>query len=103
MKQAVIETGGKQYLVAEGDVISVEKVADGLKAGDKVTFDQVLLTDDGAKTELGAPTLSTKVEGEVVDQARGKKVAVMKFRAKSNYFKHNGHRQWFTKVKITKV
>jgi len=101
---AVIETGGKQYNVAEGDVIKVEKISDATKVGDAVVFDQVLLTDTGSATTVGAPLVSgAKVTGEVVETGRDKKVIAVRYQSKSNYFKRNGHRQPFTKVKITKV
>jgi len=95
---AVIETGGKQYKVALGDVLKVEKLAN-LKKGDKVIFDKVLLVDD----QIGTPYLDHKVEGEVQEVGRAKKVTVIKYKAKSRYFKKRGHRQPYTKVKITKI
>lgn len=101
---AVIETGGKQYNVAEGDVIKVEKISDEAKVGDAITFDQVLLTDTGSATTVGAPLVAgAKVSGEVVEIGRDKKVIAVRYQSKSNYFKRNGHRQPFAKVKITKV
>lgn len=101
---AIIETGGKQYQVAEGDVISIEKLpAESVKGG-KVTFDKVLLFDDGANTKVGAPYLEgTKVDAEITEEGRGKKVVVIKFKSKSRYFKKRGHRQPYAKVKIGKV
>lgn len=99
-KIAVIQTGGKQYIVADGDVLNIEKVEAG-KDG-KVTFDQVLLVDDGSKVTVGSPTISgAKVSGEVLEQGRDKKVTVIHYRAKSRYFKKRGHRQPFSKVKIS--
>ena len=104
MKFAVIKTGGKQYKVQEGDVISIEKLAGEHKAGDKITFDEVVLTDDGSTTTAGAPTVSgATVTGEFVETGKGKKVRIQKFKSKSNYSKVQGHRQSFTKVKITSV
>lgn len=101
---AVIETGGKQYNVAEGDIIKVEKLSDETQVGDTVTFDQVLLTDTGSATKVGTPLVSgAKVTAEVVETGRDKKVIAVRYQSKSNYFKRNGHRQPFTKVKITKV
>ncbi len=101
-KIAVIETGGKQYIVSEGAVLSVEKL-DGEKGG-KVTFEKVLLTDDGSSTKVGAPYVSgAKVSGEVIEQGRDAKVTVIRYRQKSRYAKKKGHRQPFTKVKITSV
>jgi large subunit ribosomal protein L21 len=99
----VIKTGGKQYKVAKGDVITVEKIADA-KKGDIVSFDQVLLASDGSKTTIGAPVIDKAVvKGEVIDAGRAAKITVIKYKAKSRYFKNRGHRQPFTKVKITEL
>lgn len=99
-KIAVIETGGKQYVVTDGAVLNIEKIEAG-KDG-KVTFDKVLLVDDGSKVTVGSPTVSgAKVSGEVIADGRSKKVTVIHYRAKSRYFKKRGHRQHFTKVKIS--
>jgi large subunit ribosomal protein L21 len=104
MKFAVISTGGKQYKVAAGDVLKVEKISDALKVGDKVVFDQVLLTDDGSTTKIGTPTISgAKVEAVTKEIGRNQKVIVIKFKQKSRYFKKNGHRQPFSKVEIKSV
>lgn len=101
---AVIKTGGKQYKVAEGTVLTIEKLSDSSKEGDKVTFSEVLLTDSGSETNIGTPLLSgSKVEAEVIAVGRGKKVKVIHYKAKSRRFKRAGHRQPFAKVKITKV
>ena len=101
---AVIETGGKQYRVVEGDAITIEKLSDDHKEGDTVSFDRVLLVDDGAATKIGAPYLSgAKVEAMVEKVGRGKKVTVIKYKAKSRYFKKRGHRQQFVKVTITSI
>lgn len=100
---AVIQTGGKQYKVAAGDVISVEKL-EGVKEGDKVTFDEILLHDNGSKTEIGTPTISgKKVEGTVEEEGKADRIHVIRFKAKSRHFKKKGHRQPYMKVKITKV
>lgn len=100
---AVLETGNKQYLVREGDTIKIEKLLDKDYAiGDKITFDSVLLTDDGSKTAIDAGALkSAKITGEVLDAGKAKKITVIHYRQKSRYFKKNGHRQHFLKVKIT--
>jgi large subunit ribosomal protein L21 len=99
MKIAVIETGGKQYLVSEGSVLEIEKIE---SKGGKVVFDKVLLVDDGAKTSVGAPHVSgAKVSAEILEDGRADKVTVIHYRPKSRYFKKRGHRQPFTKVKIT--
>jgi large subunit ribosomal protein L21 len=110
---AVIQTGGKQYLVTEGQTLKVEKIKgalgrDGyaeLKVGDKVTFGEVLLSDNGKDaTTVGAPFISgAKVEAEITRIGRAAKVTVIKYKAKSNYFKKRGHRQPFFEVKITKL
>lgn len=101
-KYAVIQTGGKQYKVSEGDVITIEKINEDIK--DKVIFDSVLLTDDGSSLKVGAPFLDgVKVEGELVDEGRGKKTLVIHYKSKSRYFKKYGHRQPFMKVKIVKI
>lgn len=102
-KIAVIETGGKQYVVEDGSVLSVEKLPD-VKKGDAVTFDKVLLIDDGSDTKVGAPYLAgAKVSAELVEQGRAAKVTVIRYRQKSRYFKKRGHRQPYSKVKITAV
>lgn len=103
MTHAVIATGGKQYLVKEGDVLNIELLADK-KEGDKVTFTDVLATDNGSDMKLGTPTVSgAKVDASVVEVGRDKKVIVIHYLQKSRYFKKNGHRQPFTKVKIEKI
>ena len=102
MKRAVIETGGKQYLVAEGDTVTIEKLPISLDGA--VVFDKVLLLDDESSTTLGAPTLEKmSVSGTVVGEGRAKKLLVVKYKAKSRYHKKRGHRQPFTKVKIDKI
>ena len=96
---AVIVTGGKQYKVSEGDVIEVEKLAG--EAGTKVEFDAIL-TVDGVKIESG-DSVKAKVTGEIVKQGKTKKIVVFKYKAKKNERVKNGHRQAFTKVKITAI
>lgn len=101
---AVIATGGKQYLVKAGDVISVEKLDGTFNAGDTISFDQVLLMDDGTATTLGAPTIKgAVVTAEFIEAGRGKKIDVIQYKQKSRYFKKNGHRQPFMKFKITDI
>ena len=95
---AVIETGGKQYRVQEGDVITVEKLK--AEAGDKVTFDKVLLMSDGKEVKVGTPYLDAAVTGSVVENGRGQKVIIFKYKAKKDYRKKQGHRQPYTMVKI---
>jgi large subunit ribosomal protein L21 len=100
-KIAIIETGGKQYVVTKDSVLDVEKIT-GHKAGDKITFDKVLLTDDGKETVVGAPYVSgAKVSAELVEEGRDAKVTVIHYRQKSRHFKKAGHRQPFAKVRIT--
>jgi len=85
-------------------VVKIEKLAGEHKAGDKIVFDSVILTDDGKKTELGAPTLSGKtVEGKFIEEGKGKKIRIQKFKSKSNYHKVQGHRQSYFAVEITKI
>ena len=99
---AVIETGGKQYRVAEGDVVFIEKLA--LEAGATVTFDKVLAVIDGEKATFGTPTVAgATVSAEVVKNGKGKKIYVFKYKAKKNYRRKTGHRQPYTQVKIGKI
>ena len=98
---AIIATGGKQYKVSEGDIITIEKL--GVEAGEKVTFDQVLVVG-GDDLKVGDPTVNgASVEASVVKEGRGKKVIVYKYKRKTGYHKKNGHRQSFTQVKIEKI
>ena len=104
MKFAVIKTGGKQYRVAEGDIIKIERISADLNEGDKVDFDEVLLTDDGKETVIGKPLVKgAKVSGVIKQIGRNKKITILHFKSKSNYSKKRGHRQYFMKVEITKV
>jgi large subunit ribosomal protein L21 len=101
-KIAIIETGGKQYVVTQDSVINVEILNGEGKPGDKITFDKVLLTDDGSATKVGAPYVAgAKVSAELVENGRAAKVVVLRYRQKSRYAKKNGHRQPFAKVRIT--
>lgn len=101
---AVIQTGGKQYLVFVGDEVKIEKFAEESKIGDKVTFDKVLLKDSGEETKIGTPFLSgAKVEAEVIEIGKLPKVEVVKYKAKTRYFKKIGHKQPFVKIKITSL
>ena len=98
---AIIATGGKQYKVSEGDIINVEKL--GVEAGETVTFDQVLAVSD-KEMKVGNPVVAgATVTASVVENGRGKKVVVYKYKRKTGYHKKNGHRQAFTKVKIEKI
>ena len=96
---AIIETGGKQYKVAEGDVLFIEKL--DVEAGDNVTFDRVLAILDGENTKFGTPAVEgAKVEASVVKNGKGKKVRIFKYKPKKGYRKRQGHRQPYTKVQI---
>ena len=98
---AVIATGGKQYRVSEGDVIMVEKLDAEKDAA--LSFD-VLMLGGGDDVVVGKPTVAgAKVEGKVLDQVKGKKILVFKYKAKKNQRKRQGHRQPYTKVEITSV
>jgi len=102
MKFAVIKTGGKQYQVAEGDSLTIEKLPEAV--GGKVVFKDVLLTDDGEKTIIGTPTISdATVTAEVTATGKGKKVVVIKYKPKVRYRVKRGHRQLYTKIKIATI
>ncbi len=103
MTFAIISTGGKQYKVSPGDSLKIEKIKGDFKVGDKVTFDKVMLIDDGKETTIGAPYLKATVTGTLEEVGRNKKVEVIKYRPKSRYFKRRGHRQPFFKVKIGEI
>lgn len=99
---AIIETGGKQYMVSEGDTVKIEKIPGDFKLGDSITFDKVLLVDNGKDTTIGEPYIKgASVAAEVKKISRAKKVVVIKYKAKSNYFKKRGHRQPYFEVKVT--
>jgi large subunit ribosomal protein L21 len=101
---AVIFTGGKQYKVAVGDVLKVEKIDGEFKLGDKVVFDKVLLVDNGTDTTIGTPYItSAKVESLFQRLGKNKTVSVVKYKQKSRYLKRNGHRQPFMEVKISSI
>ncbi|HEY0010405.1 MAG TPA: 50S ribosomal protein L21 [Candidatus Paceibacterota bacterium] len=109
MEFAVIKTGGKQYVVSPGDLVTIEKLGsrsktEVLKKGDSITFSDVLLTDNGKDTTIGTPTVSgVTVTGTVHLVGRAKKVEVVKYKAKSRYLKRRGHRQPHIKVKIDTI
>ena len=99
---AIIETGGKQYKVAEGDTLFIEKLP--VEAGDTVTFDKVLAVLDGDKATFGAPVVEgAKVTASVVKNGKGKKIIVFKYKPKKGYRRKQGHRQPYTKVTIGKI
>src|SRR5262245_38186857 len=107
-KYAVIKSGGHQFLVSEGQTVTVnkmvtesEKKADGKP--EKIIFDQVLLVKDGNKVEIGKPNLDAKVEGEILGNFKGKKIRVSKYKAKTGYRKTIGFRSQLTKVKINTI
>ncbi len=96
---AIIETGGKQYRVQEGDVICIEKLKAAV--GDTVCFDHVLVLGEGEGIQVGTPYVGTAVEGKVVEEGKGKKVIIFKYKSKKDYRKKQGHRQPYTMVEIT--
>ena len=99
---AIIESCGKQYKVAEGDVVFFEKL--DAEEGKKVTFDKVVLVSEDGKVQVGAPYVKgVKVEGKVVAHGKAKKILVYKMKPKKNYRRMQGHRQPYTKVEITKI
>lgn len=99
---AIIETGGKQYKVSNGDVIKIEKI--DAKVGDNVSFDKVFAFSDDNSLSVGNPTISGKsVKATVLEQSKDKKVIVYKYKRKSGYHKKNGHRQFYTLVKIDSI
>ena len=104
MEFAVIKTGGKQYKVAVGDSVKIEKITGDYKEGDKITFDQVLLVDNGQDTTIGTPTINgATVKATISEIGRAPKITVIHYKQKSRYFKKNGHRQPFFKVKIDSI
>ncbi len=109
---AIIQTGGKQYIVTEGLSLQVEKIKgplgkDGyelMKVGEKVTFSDVLLVDNGSDTTIGMPFIAgAKVTAEITKISRAPKITVIKYKAKSNYFKKRGHKQPYFEIKILKI
>ena len=99
---AIIETGGKQYKVAEGDTLFIEKLP--VEANDTVKFDKVLAVLDGENTKFGAPVVEgASVEATVVKNGKGKKIRIFKYNPKKGYRKRQGHRQPYTKVEIGKI
>lgn len=99
---AVIKSGGKQYRVAEGQTVKLEKLV--AEPGDEVAFEQVLMISDGEHAEVGVPYVAgAKVRAEVLSQERGEKIRIIKFRRRKHYDRQMGHRQYYTEVKITKI
>ena len=105
---AVIESGGKQHRVAQGDVLKLEKLKDesgaGRQPGDHVKFDRILMMSDEGKVLAGIPLVEGGlVEGEVLAEGRGPKVRIIKFKRRKNYLRRQGHRQTFSQVRITNI
>ena len=99
---AVIKTGGKQYIVKEGDILDIEKIEGD--DGAKVVFDQVLLVDDEKDIKIGTPLVAgAKVETEIIKQFKGDKVIIQKYKKKTGYRVRKGHRQQLTKIKIVSI
>jgi len=99
---AVFASGGKQHRVTEGEVVRLELLSEA--PGTEVVFDQVMLVADGDQVAVGAPYVDGgKVTGEVLSEGRGKKVHILKFKRRKDYLKRQGHRQWYTEVKITGI
>jgi len=102
MKYAVVRTGGKQYRVAEGDVVRIEKLTG--EVGEKVTLGDVLFVGNDGEVKIGAPLVANaKVTGEIVDQLRAKKIRVFKKKRRKSYSRQQGHRQYQTALKITAI
>jgi len=101
---AVIQTGGKEYKVEVGTKLKIEKIIGEYKAGDKLSFDKVLLVANGSDVKVGTPVVpGAKVEAEIIDIAKHKTVEVVKYMPKSRYFKKNGHRQPYFEIKVTSI
>lgn len=99
---AVIESGGKQHRVTEGEILKLEKLE--AATGDKVKFDKVLMVGEGETVKIGTPLVKGgQVEAEVLTHGRGKKIEIIKFNRRKHFRKQQGHRQWFTEVKITGI
>jgi large subunit ribosomal protein L21 len=99
---AVIESGGKQHRVREGEVLKLEKIE--LGTGETITFDKVMMLGEGDSVKVGQPLVEgAVVTGEVVSQGRHDKVTIIKFRRRKHHMKRAGHRQWYTEVKITGI
>ncbi|MEH6580949.1 MAG: 50S ribosomal protein L21 [Halioglobus sp.] len=99
---AVIESGGKQHRVVEGETLKLEKIE--IATGETVEFDKVLMIGGGEDVKIGTPLVAGgKVTAEVISQGRHKKITIIKFNRRKHYRKQTGHRQWFTEVKITGI
>ena len=99
---AVVESGGKQHRVIEGETLKVEKL--DLATGESLTIDQVLMVGEGESVKIGAPYVAgSSVTAEVVSHGRHEKVTIVKFRRRKHHRKQKGHRQWYTELKITSI
>ena len=99
---AVIQTGGKQYLVKEGETLKIEKLV--VENDDKIVFDEILLVSDGKETKIGTPYVSgAKVTAKIEGDVRAKKITVIRYKSKTRQFKKKGHRQTHTKITITDI
>ncbi|MBI0006162.1 MULTISPECIES: 50S ribosomal protein L21 [Gilliamella] len=99
---AVFQSGGKQHRVSEGQVVRLEKIE--VETGSEVVFDKVLMVANGEDIKVGAPFVEgATIKAEIVEHGRGEKVKIVKFRRRKHYRKQQGHRQWFTDVKITAI
>ncbi|WP_294964576.1 50S ribosomal protein L21 [uncultured Gilliamella sp.] len=99
---AVFQSGGKQHRVSEGQVVRLEKIE--VETGSEIVFDKVLMVANGEDIKVGAPFVEgATIKAEIVEHGRGEKVKIVKFRRRKHYRKQQGHRQWFTDVKITAI
>lgn len=99
---AIIKTGGKQYMVKAGDVLTVEKL--NAESGEKVMFEEVLAVGNNGELQIGNPVVAgAKVEGTVIENGRSKKIIVFKYKPKKDYRRKNGHRQPYTKLVVEKI
>ncbi|MDF7670594.1 50S ribosomal protein L21 [Orbaceae bacterium ESL0721] len=99
---AVFQSGGKQHRVSEGQVVRLEKLE--IETGSEVVFDKVLMVANGEEIKIGAPFVEgATIKAEIVEHGRGDKIKIVKFRRRKHYRKQQGHRQWFTDVKITAI
>ena len=99
---AIVDSGGKQYKVEEGDILKVEKLSG--EVGDKISFDKILMFSDGEKVNIGTPLLEdVLVNGHIVEQGKTKKIIVFKYKRRKRYRRKQGHRQQFTAVKIDSI
>ena len=99
---AVIETGGKQHRVIEGEQLKVEKLE--AETGSTISFDRILMVGEGDTVKLGSPIVKgASVSAEIIQHGRGDKIRIVKFKRRKHHIKRQGHRQWFTEIKITAI